>query len=59
MAAKEDLCITVVCLCVECFVAGATLVPISWSKMQCPRTLAEEFRKVARVQPEFLEYSET
>ena len=56
MAAKEDFCITTVCLCV---VAGATLVPISWSKMQCPRTLAEEFRKVARVQAEFLEYAET
>ncbi|KAL8617690.1 hypothetical protein ACOMHN_064944 [Nucella lapillus] len=39
--------------------AGASMVPISWCKMQCPRTLAEEHRKVARVQPEFLEYVQT
>ncbi|KAK7110138.1 exosome complex component CSL4-like [Littorina saxatilis] len=39
--------------------AGASLVPISWCKMQCPRTLAEEFRKVARVQQEFLQYTDT
>eukprot|EP00745_Piridium_sociabile_P002832 TRINITY_DN117271_c0_g1_i1.p1 TRINITY_DN117271_c0_g1~~TRINITY_DN117271_c0_g1_i1.p1 ORF type:complete len:196 (+),score=32.35 TRINITY_DN117271_c0_g1_i1:162-749(+) len=38
---------------------GAAMVPISWCKMQCPRTLAEEFRKVARVQPEYLEYVQT
>ncbi|KAK7475364.1 hypothetical protein BaRGS_00033382 [Batillaria attramentaria] len=39
--------------------AGATMVPISWCKMQCPRTLMEEFRKVAKVQPEFIEYTPT
>ena len=31
------------------------MVPISWCEMQCPRTHAKEFRKVARVQPEYLE----
>ncbi|XP_076467686.1 exosome complex component CSL4-like [Babylonia areolata] len=39
--------------------AGATMVPISWCKMQCPRTLAEEYRKVARVQQDYLEYVQT
>ncbi|XP_028917566.1 exosome complex component CSL4 isoform X2 [Ornithorhynchus anatinus] len=35
--------------------AGAQLVPISWCEMQCPQTHVKEFRKVARVQPEFLQ----
>uniref|UniRef100_A0A8K9XVU6 Exosome complex component CSL4 n=1 Tax=Oncorhynchus mykiss TaxID=8022 RepID=A0A8K9XVU6_ONCMY len=35
--------------------AGAQMVPISWCEMQCPRTHAKEFRKVARVQPEYLQ----
>uniref|UniRef100_A0A674DJH0 Exosome complex component CSL4 n=1 Tax=Salmo trutta TaxID=8032 RepID=A0A674DJH0_SALTR len=35
--------------------AGAQMVPISWFEMQCPRTHAKEFRKVARVQPEYLQ----
>uniref|UniRef100_A0A4W3IWD2 Exosome complex component CSL4 n=1 Tax=Callorhinchus milii TaxID=7868 RepID=A0A4W3IWD2_CALMI len=35
--------------------AGAQMVPISWCEMQCPRTHGKEFRKVARVQPEFLQ----
>uniref|UniRef100_A0A674J993 Exosome component 1 n=2 Tax=Terrapene triunguis TaxID=2587831 RepID=A0A674J993_9SAUR len=35
--------------------AGAQMVPISWCEMQCPRTHAKELRKVARVQPEFLQ----
>ncbi|KAM4636825.1 exosome complex component CSL4 [Discoglossus pictus] len=35
--------------------AGATMVPISWCEMQCPRTHIKEARKVARVQPEFLQ----
>uniref|UniRef100_W5KV12 Exosome component 1 n=1 Tax=Astyanax mexicanus TaxID=7994 RepID=W5KV12_ASTMX len=35
--------------------AGAQMVPISWCEMQCPRTHNKEFRKVARVQPEYLQ----
>ncbi|XP_019358236.1 PREDICTED: exosome complex component CSL4 [Gavialis gangeticus] len=35
--------------------AGVRLVPISWCEMQCPRTHTKEFRKVARVQPQFLQ----
>uniref|UniRef100_A0A3B5QI41 Exosome component 1 n=1 Tax=Xiphophorus maculatus TaxID=8083 RepID=A0A3B5QI41_XIPMA len=35
--------------------AGAQMIPISWREMQCPQTNAKEFRKVARVQPEYLE----
>ncbi|XP_065750331.1 exosome complex component CSL4 isoform X3 [Phocoena phocoena] len=31
------------------------MVPISWCEMQCPKTHTKEFRKVARVQPEFLQ----
>uniref|UniRef100_A0A5F9DGN3 Exosome complex component N-terminal domain-containing protein n=1 Tax=Oryctolagus cuniculus TaxID=9986 RepID=A0A5F9DGN3_RABIT len=34
------------------------LVPISWCEMQCPKTHTKEFRKVARVQPEFLQTKE-
>ncbi|BFZ15568.1 hypothetical protein BsWGS_18607 [Bradybaena similaris] len=34
--------------------AGVLMVPLSWNKMQCPKTLEEEFRKVAKVQPEYL-----
>ncbi|KXJ17143.1 exosome complex component CSL4 [Exaiptasia diaphana] len=30
--------------------AGATMVPISWCEMQCPKTMAKESRKVAKVQ---------
>ncbi|XP_044518600.1 exosome complex component CSL4 isoform X5 [Gracilinanus agilis] len=35
--------------------SGVQMVPISWCEMQCPRTHTKEFRKVARVQPEFLQ----
>lgn len=35
--------------------AGAQMIPISWCEMQCPRTHSKEFRKVARVQPEYLQ----
>ncbi|GFR64867.1 exosome complex component CSL4 [Elysia marginata] len=35
--------------------AGVPMIPVTWCKMQCPKTLAEEFRKVAKVQPEFLQ----
>ncbi|KAL0811456.1 hypothetical protein ABMA28_009856 [Loxostege sticticalis] len=31
---------------------GVGMVPISWSEMQCPKTLVKEPRKVARVIPE-------
>lgn len=31
---------------------GVAMVPISWSEMQCPKTLVKEPRKVARVIPE-------
>ncbi|KAG8035525.1 hypothetical protein G9C98_006971 [Cotesia typhae] len=31
---------------------GISLIPISWTEMQCPKTLAKEFRKVAKVVPE-------
>ena len=36
--------------------AGASLVPVNWCKMQCPKTLTEEYRKVAKVQPDYIEY---
>lgn len=35
------------------------MIPISWREMQCPQTNIKEFRKVARVQPEYLEAWET
>uniref|UniRef100_K7G4I2 Exosome component 1 n=1 Tax=Pelodiscus sinensis TaxID=13735 RepID=K7G4I2_PELSI len=35
--------------------AVAQMVPISWCEMQCPKTHSKELRKVARVQPEFLQ----
>ena len=38
---------------------GATMEPISWCKMKCPKTLSEEFRKVAKVQPKYAQYSGT
>lgn len=31
---------------------GISMVPISWSEMQCPKSLVKEARKVARVLPE-------
>ncbi|XP_075573469.1 exosome complex component CSL4 isoform X3 [Pelecanus crispus] len=36
-------------------VTGVQMVPISWCEMQCPRTHTKDFRKVARVQPQFLQ----
>jgi len=30
-------------------VAGATMIPISWDSMQCPKTKMKEFRKVAKL----------
>uniref|UniRef100_A0A8C6DXM3 Exosome complex component CSL4 n=1 Tax=Moschus moschiferus TaxID=68415 RepID=A0A8C6DXM3_MOSMO len=35
--------------------SGVQMFPISWYEMQCPKTHTKEFRKVARVQPEFLQ----
>lgn len=34
------------------------MIPVSWNEMQCPVTLQKEFRKVAKVQPEFINYVE-
>ncbi|KAF7987313.1 hypothetical protein HCN44_003075 [Aphidius gifuensis] len=31
---------------------GISMVPISWTEMQCPKTLSKELRKVAKVVPE-------
>ncbi|XP_055460979.1 exosome complex component CSL4-like [Psammomys obesus] len=35
--------------------SGVQMAPISWCKMQCPKTHKEAFQKVARVQPECLQ----
>ena len=37
---------------------GVKMVPISWCEMQCPKTHVKEHRKVAKVQPEYIEYSD-
>ncbi|XP_013087934.2 exosome complex component CSL4-like [Biomphalaria glabrata] len=37
---------------------GIKMVPTSWCKMQCPKTLNEEFRKVAKVQKEYIRIAE-
>jgi len=34
--------------------AGAAMVPVSWTEMQCPITCSKEGRKVAKVMPEQL-----
>ncbi|KAK3096253.1 hypothetical protein FSP39_025010 [Pinctada imbricata] len=39
--------------------AGASMEPISWCKMKCPKTLAEEYRKVAKVQQKYIQFSDT
>lgn len=31
---------------------GVSMIPVSWTEMQCPKTLVKEFRKVAKVIPE-------
>jgi hypothetical protein len=36
--------------------AGHRMVPVSWCEMQCTVTLLREQRKVAKVQPEFINY---
>jgi len=33
---------------------GVAMVPISWTQMQCPKSLSKEFRKVAKVVPEHI-----
>jgi len=35
--------------------AGSQLIPISWCEMQCPKTFAKEFRKVARIQSKHIQ----
>lgn len=37
--------------------SGEKMVPISWQEMQCPKTYAKEYRKVAKVQPQHIVYS--
>lgn len=32
------------------------MIPISWNEMQCPVTYVKEFRKVAKVQPDYIKY---
>ena len=34
------------------------MIPVSWSEMQCPITMQKEYRKVAKVQPDYIEYIE-
>ncbi|GAB1604809.1 exosome complex component CSL4-like [Argonauta hians] len=38
--------------------AGYPMVPISWKEMQCPHTLTKEKRKVAKVQPQYIDSPE-
>lgn len=33
---------------------GISMIPVSWSEMQCPKSLVKEPRKVARIMPEFV-----
>ena len=33
-------------------IAGVAMVPVSWTEMQCPKTLTKELRKVAKIVPE-------
>lgn len=35
---------------------GHRMIPISWNEMQCPLTMLKEHRKVAKIQPEFIDY---
>ena len=34
------------------------MIPVSWNEMQCPVTMQKEFRKVAKVQPDYIDYVE-
>lgn len=31
---------------------GIAMIPISWTQMQCPKSMSKEFRKVAKIVPE-------
>ncbi|EZA59417.1 Exosome complex component CSL4 [Ooceraea biroi] len=31
---------------------GVAMVPVSWTQMQCPKSMSKEFRKVAKIVPE-------
>ncbi|KAH0956384.1 hypothetical protein HN011_010306 [Eciton burchellii] len=31
---------------------GVPMIPISWTQMQCPKSMSKEFRKVAKIVPE-------
>jgi len=42
----------VVAMAAESGSHGVPMVPVSWTEMQCPQTLAKEFRKVAKIVPE-------
>ncbi|XP_013378632.1 exosome complex component CSL4 isoform X2 [Lingula anatina] len=35
--------------------AGVNMVPVSWNEMICPKTMSKEFRKVAKVQPQYID----
>ena len=41
-------------LILTCYLTGVVMVPISWTQMQCPKSLSKEFRKVAKVVPEHI-----
>jgi hypothetical protein len=34
------------------------MIPVSWNEMQCPVSFHKEFRKVAKVQPDYINYVE-
>lgn len=34
--------------------SGVTMIPVSWTEMQCPKTYNKEFRKIAKVIPDNL-----
>lgn len=42
----------VVAIAAESGPHGVPMVPVSWTEMQCPQTLAKEPRKVAKIVPE-------
>ena len=35
------------------------MIPVSWNEMQCPVSMQKEFRKVAKVQPDYIDYIES
>lgn len=50
----ETLKIKYVSVINKYYVTGVAMIPISWTQMQCPKTLHKEFRKVAKVVPEHI-----